>query len=141
MLFLPPLDAPSPTIGTDPWRDTLQHALDATPMRPAEPGLALPTFTVLSVSACGGGVEAELRFHAGLTYCCMEHGCYVAAYDPKWWRRLRLNLAQLADREPPRMSLRVRTTVEPGARFLNLGNLNLAAERGYVFEHAPQSEP
>ena len=112
-----------------------EHAFSATS------GKSFPVLRVLSISATGNRFEIELRFLADCTYCCCEPQCFLPVFDSCWWTRLRENLRQHSDREPPPFHVTIHGVVEHGARLRSNVDCGIPLESAaFTYKHGPVLE-
>jgi hypothetical protein len=99
-----------------------------------EPGRTHPpTLRVLGANEAGTWIEVEMRFRADVRYCCAETACHAGG--EMWWERLRADLAEVSERVPPRMSVKIHAVIEEGALLANLTALGLSERStAYSFE-------
>lgn len=99
------------------WRNALQFALDS--LLDGDdlhnPGCVWPNARLLNVSNSGCELEVELRFLSGQRYSCIEPGDFISGSSTSWWQKFRQALAEVSDRQPPPMSIRIYGVVEAGA--------------------------
>ncbi|MCA9287493.1 MAG: hypothetical protein KDA05_02845, partial [Phycisphaerales bacterium] len=84
-------------------------------MYPAADEPRHPVVTVIDVCERGASIDLEVRFRAGLMYCCTDTECHLPRRSPAWWSRLRGALADVSDRVPPRLRIRTGVVVEAGS--------------------------
>jgi hypothetical protein len=123
------------------WAEAVQHAIEFAMGEPVSPKLAKPRPQLLSISPRGTKIELELRFLAGKRYCCAEWGCFLPAFDKRWWTRLREGLQESTERIPPPLTLLVHGVVEEGAglRVLKCIGLSMLSE-AYSYRSEPLRE-
>lgn len=123
------------------WRNALQYALEQMLRGQTPYGTSWPIPLVIAVSDSGAAFEVELRFQHDKRYCCCEPGCFLAAYDAKWWRKFRALLKDVDDRDPPPFSIAIHGVVEAGAKMLEHKMLGFEeTSKASSYTHGPTLE-
>jgi len=113
------------------WPELVVEAMRQQMREPGRTGP--PTLRVLGANEAGTWIEVEMRFRAGVRYCCAEVPCHAGGGT--WWERLRADLAEVSDRVPPRLTLKVHAVIEEGSLFVNLTAIGLPERsKAYSFE-------
>lgn len=118
------------------WLATLQQAFESALSEPAtDNSRCPPTLRVLSASDSGTRIEIELRYRAGVRYCCAEWMCHFPVHRRSWWQNVRETLRAITDRDPPPMSVHVFGVVEHGALLTTMADIGMPIEsRAYGYD-------